>query len=214
MQRALTTGVAVGNATVRAIWLKPRDECTYFFDDTKWGTGFIGKDYQWLKDGGMGGRNLDARTLFFYSATVNTPAMAPEIPGVGSNYAFATKDESSVFLDDSKRYKVNIPADAVAKDFCSFVVHDLQARSELQISGGTDYPGKNNKRDKLVYKEDDSVDLYFVPIAPESALSANWTETVSSEAWFALLRLYGPLQPWFDQTWKPSDLEQIDCCVN
>ena len=137
MQCAFTTGVAVGNATVRAICLKPRDEGTYFFDDTKWDTGFIGKDYQWLKDGGMGGRNLEARTMFFYFATINTPAMAPKIPGVGSNYAFATEDKSGAFLDGRKRYKVNILADAPAKDFWSFVVDDPQTHSVLQIPGGT-----------------------------------------------------------------------------
>ena len=38
-------------------------------------------------EGGAGERNLDARTLFFYQATVNTPAMVLEIPGVGSQYA-------------------------------------------------------------------------------------------------------------------------------
>ena len=210
MKAILEDSVAVGNATARAIWLKPRDESAYFFDDRKWYTGFIGKDYQWLKDGGMGGRNLDARTLFFYSATVNTPAMALEIPGVGSNYAFATEDGSGAFLDGSKRYKVNIPADAPAKDFWSFVVYDPQTRSELQIPGGTDYPSKNNERDELVYNKDGSVDLYFGPTAPEGALIANWTETVPNKAWFALLRLYGPLQPWFDRTWKPSDLELIN----
>ena len=25
-----------------------------------------------------------------------------------------------------------------------------------------------------------------------------------------ILRLYGPLEPWFDKTWKPGDLELID----
>jgi hypothetical protein len=52
--------------------------------------------------------------------------------------------------------------------------------------------------------------LYFGPTAPEGALIANWTETVPNKAWFALLRLYGPLQPWFDRAWKPSDLELIN----
>ena len=83
------------------------------------------------------------------------------------------------------------------------------SRSELQIPGGIHHPSKNNKRDKLVYNEYGGVDLYFGPTAPEGALSAYWTETVPNKAWFVLLRLYGPLQPWFDQTWKPRDLEQI-----
>jgi hypothetical protein len=25
-----------------------------------------------------------------------------------------------------------------------------------------------------------------------------------------LLRLYGPLQPWFDKTWMPGDLELVN----
>ena len=48
-----------------------------------WSTGFIGGSYQWLKDDGAGGRNLDARTYFFYIATVNTPAMVLKMVGKG-----------------------------------------------------------------------------------------------------------------------------------
>ena len=25
----------------------------------------------------------------------------------------------------------------------------------------------------------------------------------------AILRLYGPLQPWFDKTWRPSEIELV-----
>ena len=25
-----------------------------------------------------------------------------------------------------------------------------------------------------------------------------------------ILRLYAPLQPWFDQSWKPGDFEPVD----
>jgi hypothetical protein len=27
--------------------------------------------------------------------------------------------------------------------------------------------------------------------------------------WFPLIRLYGPLEPWIDRTWKPDDLEAV-----
>jgi hypothetical protein len=26
--------------------------------------------------------------------------------------------------------------------------------------------------------------------------------------WFALFRLYGPLEPWFDKTWRPGEIEE------
>jgi len=210
MKNILKDAVAVGNATARAISLHPRDPNAYLFEGKQWYTGFVGKDYQWLLDGGNGGRNLDARTLFFYSATVNTPAMALEIPGVGSNYAFCTADKEGKILHGEKSYKLTIPANVPAKDFWSIVVYDPQTRSELQVPGGSDYPSKNNKRDKLVYNKDGSVTLYFGPKAPKNAPKANWTQTVPNKAWFVLLRLYGPLQPWFDKTWSPSDFELIE----
>jgi len=135
--------------------------------------------------------------------------MALEIPGVGSNYAFSTADKEGNILKGENSYKVTIPANVPAKDFWSVVVYDPQTRSELQVPGGSIYPSKNNKRDKLVYNKDGSVTLYYGPKLPQNAPKANWTQTVPDKAWFVLLRLYGPLQPWFDKTWSPSDFELL-----
>ncbi len=74
MKKILTEAVAVGNATARAIVFRPRLEGTFIYDNSGWYTAFVGGNHEWLKDGGEGGRNLDARTFFFYQATVNTPA--------------------------------------------------------------------------------------------------------------------------------------------
>lgn len=35
-------------------------------------------------------------------------------------------------------------------------------------------------------------------------------ETMPDKSWSALLRLYGPLEPWFDKSWKPGDFERVD----
>jgi hypothetical protein len=32
----------------------------------------------------------------------------------------------------------------------------------------------------------------------------NWVQTWSGKGWFVILRLYGPLEPFFDKTWRPS----------
>lgn len=206
LKKILTDAVAVANATARGISLRPRDKNAYLYEGKQWYTGFIGKDYRWLDDGGMGGRNIDARTLFFYSATVNTPAMALEVPGVGSNYAFDTTDKNGDLLYGHKNYKINIPADVPAKDFWSVVVYDPQTRSQLQTD--QPYPSKNNTRDKLVYNKDGSVDLYFGPKAPKGK-KANWIQTEPTKAWFVLFRLYGPLEPWFKKTWQLNDFELL-----
>lgn len=68
MKKILTEAVAIGNATARAISFHPRDPEAAIYPDSAWTSAFIGGDYQWLADGGKGGRNLDARTLFFYQA--------------------------------------------------------------------------------------------------------------------------------------------------
>ncbi|MEO1732598.1 MAG: DUF1214 domain-containing protein, partial [Pseudomonadota bacterium] len=191
----------------RTIWLKPRDPAAYLYDDSGWYTAFLGGSYQWLKNDGAGGRYLDARTMFFYMATVNTPAMVLQIPGVGSQYALNVTDADGVFLDGSKSYTLEIPANVPAKDFWSVVAYDPQTRSELQTSQA--YPSKNNKRDPLIENADGSVTLYFGPDAPAGA-EANWVETVPGKGWFVLLRLYGPLDSWFDRSWRPGEFQRQD----
>jgi hypothetical protein len=206
MREILTDAVAVGNATARALYFHWREPGAYYYEDSYWKTAFIGGDYQWLKDGSAGGRYLDARTYFFYIATVNTPAMALKMVGKGSQYALCDKDNDGNFLDGSKTYKLTIPANVPAKDFWSVVVYDPQTRSELQT--GQPYPSRNNKRDNLDTNPDGSVDLYFGPEAP-AGKESNWIQTVSGKGWFAVIRLYGPLEPWFDKTWRPGEIKPV-----
>lgn len=147
MKAILDDAAAVGNATARAVSFKPRNPEAYLYDNSAWTVGFIGGDYQWLDDGGIGGRNLDARTRYFYMATVNTPAMALKMVGLGSQYALLTVDSNGDYLDGAKNYRLRIPADVPAKDFWSVVVYDPQTRSEIQTS--QPYPSKNSRRDAL-----------------------------------------------------------------
>ena len=50
------------------------------------------------------------------------------------------------------------------------------------------------------------MDVYFGPRAPKGQEN-NWVQTIPGKGWFMILRLYGPLEPWFDKTWKPGDIE-------
>jgi hypothetical protein len=200
----LTDAAAVGNATARAMAFRSRERDFYLYDDRRWVSPFPGGDFRFLRDGGRSGRFLDARTTFFYLATVNTPAMALKMVGKGSQYALATVDVNDDPLDGGRSYRLRLPADAPAADFWSVVVYDPQTRSELQTS--QPLPSRNSKRDALVHNEDGSVDIVFGPEEPRS-LAANWIQTVPAKGWFALLRLYGPLETWFDGSWKPADIE-------
>lgn len=206
-KKTLTDAVAVGNATARAIAFRTPYEEAFLYENSTWQSGFIGEDYQWLKDEGKGGRFLDARTLFYYIATVNTPAMVMKMVGLGSQYAGAMRDSKGNAFDGGKTYKLEIPSNVPAKDFWSLVVYDTQTRSELQTSNP--FPSLNNKRDNLDENPDGSVTVYFGPQAPKGK-ERNWIETVPGKSWFVILRLYGPLEPWFDRSWRPGEIVLVE----
>ncbi len=206
MKKILTEAVAVGNGTARALLWHERDDSVFLYENSYWKQGFLGGSYEYLKDEGLGGRNFDARTHFYYYATVNTPAMTMKMIGKGSQYAWGYLDKSGNFLDGAKNYKMNLPKDAPAEKFTSIVVYDPQTRSMLQTD--QPYPSINTSRDKLNVNDDGSIDIYFGPEAPKGQES-NWIQTVPSKAWFCLLRLYSPTEAWYDKTWRPGDIELV-----
>ena len=175
MEAILKDAAAVANATARAMSFDVREPEAFIYDDSQWKVAFIGGDYRWLKDNGAGGRNQDARTMFFYFATVNTPAMVQKIVGAGSQYAWTDRDSEGRYVEGDKNYTLNIPADAPVKDFWSVVVYDPQTRSQLQT--GQPFPSRNNQKDDFILNKDGSVTLYFGPKAPKGKEN-NWIETV------------------------------------
>jgi hypothetical protein len=108
-------------------------------------------------------------------------------------------------LDGSKNYKLHFPPNVPAKDFWSVVVYDNQTRSLLQTD--QQYPSVVSQRG-VQANPDGSYDIYFGPQAPESKES-NWIQTISGKGWSVILRFYGPLESWFDQTWRPGEIEVV-----
>ena len=207
MKKILTDAVAVANATSRALlWDGGRNKEEFLYEGGYWKRGYPGNNYLFLKDEGMGGRNLNMRTMYYYFATLNTPMMAIELIGAGSQYAWGYLDAKGDYLDGSKTYKLNIPGNVPALKFWSVCVYDPQTRSMLQTD--QTFPSKQSQRDKLIANDDGSIDLYFGPKAP-AGKEANWTQTVPGKGWFALLRLYSPTEPWFDKTWRPGEIELV-----
>jgi hypothetical protein len=68
------------------------------------------------------------------------------------------------------------------------------------------YPSVSSQTKGLKVNADGSVDVYFGPKAPPGE-EKNWAQTVPGGSWNILLRLYGPLQPFFDKTWRPGEIE-------
>jgi hypothetical protein len=51
--------------------------------------------------------------------------------------------------------------------------------------------------------------LMFIGPNSPAGKENNWVQTVPVKSWFVILRLYGPLQSWFDKTWKPGEIEEV-----
>ena len=43
----------------------------------------------------------------------------------------------------------------------------------------------------------------------EGGKENNWLQTVSGKSWFVILRMYGPLEPWLNKAWRPSEIELV-----
>lgn len=205
MQSILEAAASAGAVTVKTVISKPRDERFYWYPgESNWLTAFPGKAYTWEIDGVT---VHDIRAAFHFYATGITPAMAVKAIGKGSQYAFTYLDSNGNPLDGSKTYKVKVPKDVPAKDFWSFTLYDNQTRSMLQTDA--QFPAIGSNDSSVVQNEDGSYDVYFAPVAPEGKES-NWVQTIPGKGWNTIFRLYGPLEDWFDQTWRPGEIELVN----
>jgi hypothetical protein len=203
LKTILTEAAAVGDATARTITYRTRIKDAYFYPNSAWMTAFIGGSYKFEHNGVL---NHDAKSMFFFYATGITPAMTEKMVGRGSQYAAAFIDAKGNPLDGSKTYKLHMPPNIPAKDFWSFTVYDNQTRSMLQTD--QQFPAVGSLTKGLLVNADSSVDVYFGPKAPVGKEN-NWVQTTPGKGWNTLLRLYGPLEPWFDKTWRPGEFEPM-----
>jgi hypothetical protein len=51
-----------------------------------------------------------------------------------------------------------------------------------------------------------STTVYFGPKQPEGVKRGNWIQTMPDKGWFTILRLYSPLELFFDKSWRPSEI--------
>ena len=115
-------------------------------------------------------------------------------------------DAAKQHFDGAKTYKLNLPPNIPVKTFWSLVVYDNQTRSELQTD--QQFPGMGGQKKGIVINPDKSVDVYFGPQAP-AGKEGNWVQTVPGKGWNMILRLYGPLEPFFDKTWRPGEIALV-----
>ena len=201
MKKILTEAAAVGDATARAIAFHTRDEAAYYYPNSAWQTLFLG-GYLFQTEPGV--LNLDAYDFFYFMAIGVSPAMGEKMVGRGSQYAWAARDAKGQPLDGGKNYRLRLPPNIPIKEFWSVILYSNQTRSMIQTDQQFASVGSQTKG--LVVNQDGSVDLYFGPTTP-TGMEKNWVQTVPGKGWNVILRLYSPLEPWFNKTWRPGEIE-------
>lgn len=204
MKKILEEAAAVGDATARAIAFHTRGKDSYLYANSAWQYPFVG-GYRFQTQPDV--LNLDAYIYYYFMATGVTPAMEQKMVGIGSQYAVVARDASGGPLDGGKNYRLRLPPNIPAKEFWSIIVYSNQTRSMLQTN--QQYPSVSSQNKNLLVNADGSVDVFFGPAAP-AGKENNWVETVPGKGWNAMLRLYGPLESWFDKTWRPGEVERRD----
>uniref|UniRef100_A0A0G4HW96 DUF1254 domain-containing protein n=1 Tax=Chromera velia CCMP2878 TaxID=1169474 RepID=A0A0G4HW96_9ALVE len=205
MKKILIEAAAVGSVTARAVLTHPRGDKFLVYPDTKssWTRPFVGGSHEFL-DGATGARLLDARTMFHFYATGITPAMVRPPTGTGSAYACAFLDSEKNPFRGDKHYRLHLPPNIPAKNFWSVCVYDNQTRSMLPTPSKK--PAVGSQKPDLKVNADGSVDVFFGPSVKEGMEASNWVQTLADRGWNSIFRLYGPLEPWYEQTWRPSEI--------
>lgn len=205
MQKLLIEAATLGNAAGRSITYDPRIDGVKFYPETKsqWVTAYANKNTSFEADGIMG---LDARVLFYYNAGGVTPAMATPHVGAGSDYALAFLDQDNQPFNGSKTYKLRLPPNVPVNNFWAVTIYDTQTRCQLQTSQLFPTVGSLDKG--IEKNEDGSYDVYFGPKAP-AGKEGNWLATLPDKSWFCILRMYGPLEPWIEKTWRSGEIELV-----
>jgi hypothetical protein len=200
----LTDAALVGEAMAKANAFQKRMDEYRYRSDTHW-EHLFSPSYVAEQDV-ENSTQFEERTALFYEGIGMSAGSITKTPGIGQSYLTAYRDANGHAFDGGKTYRLHIPPNVPVKQFWSVTLYDIETRCLIQ---NKEQIADRSSRMDLVMNADGSVDLYFAPTAPKG-MEKNWIPTLPGKAWFTYLRLYGPLEPFFDKTWCPGEIELLD----
>jgi hypothetical protein len=112
-------------------------------------------------------------------------------------------DANGNHLSGSRNYRLHLPTNTPRCKFWSVIVYDQS--DNLMIRTDQPWPSIHSNLKRLDVNEDGSTDVFFGPKAPLNKIN-NWIRTLPGKKWYAIIRLYEPLEKFRDTSWKPDDI--------
>ena len=173
------------------------------YEDRQWEFAFLTQSASFDAEHRL---ELYERSAFTHQAMTGAFAMVLELRGKGSKYMVTSRDATGAHLNGSHSYTLNIPANVPIQEFWSVCLYDAKTRSILDT--GRPKSAVNSYTD-LPVNADGSIDLHFGPKPPPSG-ETGWIKTKPGEGFFMYFRFYGPLEAFYDKSWKLNDVVKVD----
>ncbi len=144
---------------------------------------------------------------YTYEAVTTSAGMVLNNVGKGSKYLASYIDENKEWLDGKNTYEIVVPKDAPANQFWSITVYDNDTRCIIQNT--QEKSDISSAMDNVKMEADGSYKVYVGPEAPEG-YENNWVQSNPEKGFFVYMRLYGPLETFFDKSWKMPDVKMVN----
>lgn len=147
---------------------------------------------------------IDARGYLFLVDHLPCPATGAPLVGLGSKCPVALRDAGGDLLSGGRSYRLRLPAHIPVRHGWSLALHGVPDGALLD--NGQPFPALGSL-DRPRQEPDGSHVVFIGPEAPSG--QGNWLRTVPGQGFSVVLRLHGPTQAFFDQAWRPGDLERL-----
>jgi hypothetical protein len=126
-------------------------------------------------------------------------------PGEAHWYSSSFHDREGSFLDGGHSYRFKLHAGQSEKLSWSMTLYDNRNRCTIDADSRR---ANLSAASPLRANADGSVDLWFAPRAPANTKD-NWIKTIPGQGFFAMFRLFAPLETILDGNWKLNDIERV-----
>ncbi len=203
--KILKKAALVGEKMAITVSFNARTKSAQYRDDSKWVHPLTLNPSH--EDGPI--YQLEERVDWTFEAYGISTAMQAAIPGEGSTYLAAYRDEKGRWFDGEKEYVFHIAPNAPAARFWDLSVYRMETRGLIPFKEGN-VAAINTFTENLKKNADGSIDIYFGPGKAPKGYENNFINTVKDMRWFTYFRLYGPTDTYFDRSWPMHDIKEVN----